>query len=250
MTLPRSRIPENQNVLFPIQKPTLQQRFQLPGCFRQHRLTSKFCRDFSSGSAESFNNRCTLDFPRCWHFREITSIRTSNSLDENLRELRPHAGRVSLQLDAAFLQVFELIVFQHGIAVDPDQAVPALYHELKRKPDLRLDLGIDRAFERVERSGGIVRALDVVELDLVMPAAQALTTRTKQDAAVVVLHVPYVKLQLEIPELLPGRQVPGAVGVNDLADRPEQRLAFRDIPFVEIFATAVERLPLVLRRQL
>ena len=41
--------------------------------FVGNRLRSKFCSDFSSGSAESFNNRCTLVFRRCSHSREITS---------------------------------------------------------------------------------------------------------------------------------------------------------------------------------
>jgi len=65
MALPRPRIPEYQNVFFPVQEAAFQQRPHLPRRFAGNRLTSKFCSDFSSGNSESFNNRCTLDFRRC-----------------------------------------------------------------------------------------------------------------------------------------------------------------------------------------
>ena len=108
--------------------------------------------------------------------------------------------------------------------------------ELERKPDLRLDLRIDRALESHRAN----------RWDSARPPHRAVGSRNgrreslpagaKQDAAVVVLDVPHVELQLEIAELLLRRQMAGAIGVDDLAQRLELRLAFGDVPLVEILA--------------
>src|SRR5579872_4153584 len=167
------------------------------------------------------------------------------TLDQDLLEFGPPPGIVSLQFDVALIDVLQLVVFEHGIAIDPHQAVAPLYHELKGEPDLRLDLRIDGSLEGIERAGRIVRALHVMQLDFVVTAAVALPARTKQNAAVVMLYVPHEKLELEIAELLLGRQVPGAVGMDHAPDRLKFGLAFRDEPFVEIFRRRVESLPAI-----
>src|SRR5579862_1127136 len=103
---------------------------------------------------------------------------------------------MGLQLDIALVRSFKPIVFEDGVTIDSHQAVLPLDQELKRKPDFRLNLRIHRTLEAIERARGIVSALDVMQLDLVVPAAKSLAARAKQDAAVVVFDMPDVKLEL------------------------------------------------------
>ncbi len=91
----------------------------------------------------------------------------------------------------------------------------AVFHpKLEQPPLLGLDPGIQRALERVERPGGIVRTLHVVKLDLVAPARQAPAGAAEHDAGVVMPDVPDVHLQLEIAERLVGGEVAVAIAVR------------------------------------
>ena len=110
--------------------------------------------------------------------------------------------------------------------------------------------GYERALERVERAGGIVRTLHVVKLDLVAPTRQRPAGAAEHDAGVVMPDVPDVHLQLEIAERLVGGEVAIAIAVQHAAERLEDRLAAQDAPLGQIRRGLVERRPRHLRRQL
>ena len=119
--------------------------------------------------------------------RECTGLEPSN-LD--LLELQPAARMVRLQLDAAGFEVLQTVVLEDGLPVDSHQAAAVLHDELEQEPLLRFDARIDRPFERIERPGRVVRAFDVVQLDLVAAdrvpsglSAPTETSRRRCDAA-------------------------------------------------------------------
>src|SRR5437588_13122532 len=60
----------------------------------------------------------------------------------NLFVLDPMAGVVSLKSNAAGFHIFELMILHHVLAIDPDQAVLALDHQLHQVPFLGLNLRI------------------------------------------------------------------------------------------------------------
>src|SRR5262249_9779947 len=114
----------------------------------------------------------------------------------------------------------------------------------------RLDSRINPALHAVQRPGRIVRALHVVQLNLVVLPAIARSRRPEQHSAVVMPHVPDVHLHLEIAIFLVRGEMPEAVRMQDRSERLELRLAVGDAPLREILRTVIEGRPLDLPRQL
>ena len=88
-----------------------------------------------------------------------------------------------------------------------------------------------------------MRALHVVQLDLIVAAARPVSGGAKQNAAVMMPGVADVHLQFEIAELFLRGEVADAIRVQHAAQRLEQRLAIGDVPFGEIGRRLVERRP-------
>ena len=156
---------------------------------------------------------------------------------------------MSLQGDRPRVQVLELVVLEDGVTVDTHDACRVLHAHLEQPPPFGLDSWVQLgALERIQRSGRIMGALDVVQLHLIGPPARR--GATKHHAAIVMADMPYVHLQLEIAKAVGGRKVTIAVAVQHAAERLEDRLAIRDVPFGQIFSRFVERRPRNFRRQL
>src|SRR6266851_4761111 len=98
-------------------------------------------------------------------------------LDADLLELGPVAGAVCLQLDVALFLVLKAVVLANGVAVDPHQTAAAFHDQVKRKRLLRLNFRVNGALEVIERTCWKISLFHVMQLDFVVPAAQALAGR-------------------------------------------------------------------------
>src|SRR5262245_45773570 len=102
----------------------------------------------------------------------------------DLLVLGPAAIAVRLQGDWSWSRELQPVELQYRVAVAPDDNRVVLHSKLEQPPLLRLDPRIARALDRVQRSGGVMRALDVMELHLVAAAGHAPSGTTERHSPV------------------------------------------------------------------
>src|SRR5438128_1934822 len=97
-------------------------------------------------------------------------LKESNRSHEDVLVFGPAARVMGLQRDGPGGRVLDPLVLHRRVAVAADEAVSIFHAKLEQPPLFGLDVRIRPALDAVQRSGGIVRALDVVQLDLIAAA--------------------------------------------------------------------------------